>query len=1063
MGAIRRLTALLGLPLLVAGGLTSATLLTSAPASAAPVTCTTTITGTHPTQLTVTSGVTCLVNATQNGQVTVDAGAGLSVTSSTVNGTVTATDPTSVTYCASTENGTLKVTGATGAVTLGDGGSCAADTIPSLITVTGAAGPVDVSGLRENGTLTLSGNTGGVTLNGINLSGLAYVQDNTGTGAVTVSGNHIAGSLYCTGNAPAPVDNGAVNIVSGTATGQCAALSSRTPVTHSAPVLAGIEASALAYTAGAPAVPVTASLTVSSSDATTLAGATVTISSGFLPGEDSLGFTAQNGITGSYDAATGVLTLTGTSSLANYQLALRSVTYRDSNAQAATSTRTIGFQVNDGSPADNLSNSVSRAVDVTAPAKVSPVLANVETSALSYQAKGPAVAVTSTLTISDGGTATLSGATVSITAGFASGSDTLGFTAQNGITGTYDATTGVLTLSGSAPLASYQAALRSVTFTSADSSASPAARTVSFAVTDSNSQASNTVSRTVNVTTAAVPQPTAVGHTYAAVGNTPLGVGTAPTGPAATASGGLLSGDSGSGTLTVTAHTTPAHGTVTVNDATGAFTYLPDAGYTGADSFQYTIAGSDAPAETSTATVTVNVGTVVWYVDSAASAAGNGEAGTPFSTLAAANAALGSGSIVFLYQGSGSYAGGLTLKPGDSLFGQPHGLTVAGYNLVAAGGSNPTITNSAGNGIDLASDVDIEDVNVSGASGNGINGSAVTGSVTIKGSTVTGSSVNNAVITDTSGSLSLTVTGSTFSNDTATGNNDDGLAVNANGSTSATVSVTGSTFTNNAGNAFQFETDSGSSGGSNTVTFSGNTVSSTSNTPGGAIRAGNVLIDPYGSSDTAITIDGNTITNAVSDGIGIDKDGSGGTLSGTVNGNTIGSAAAVSSGSSEENDIGVYAEGSPTETLAITNNNLYQYANTSGIYAISRQGSPAMNLTITGNTIADPVSTALWGLEVEAGAQTGDAGLLCANISGNSMAGSAPSAASGGISDFELDQEFGTTIELPGYAGANNNDSAVVSFVQGKNNSGAAPTGTATDNVAGGGGGFKGGSGCATP
>ena len=52
-----------------------------------------------------------------------------------------------------------------------------------------------------------------------------------------------------------------------------------------------------------------------------LAGATVSISTGFLSG-DTLNFTNQNGITGSYDTTHGVLTLTGTASIANYQAAL---------------------------------------------------------------------------------------------------------------------------------------------------------------------------------------------------------------------------------------------------------------------------------------------------------------------------------------------------------------------------------------------------------------------------------------------------------------------------------------------------------------------------------------------------------------------------------------------------------------------------------------------------------------------------------------------------------------------------------------------------------------------
>jgi hypothetical protein len=197
------------------------------------VPCTTTITGTNPVPLTVTSGLTCLVNATQDGHVTVEPGAALSVTNSTVNGTVTATSPSGITYCGSTEDGTLTVTGATGPVILGgtlaDGTACAADTIPSLVTVTGATAPVTVTGLNQHGTLTLDNDTAGVTLDGSQVSGLVHVENNTATApaAITVSGNTVTGSLYCTGNNPAPADNGSINTVSGTATDQCAAIAQR--------------------------------------------------------------------------------------------------------------------------------------------------------------------------------------------------------------------------------------------------------------------------------------------------------------------------------------------------------------------------------------------------------------------------------------------------------------------------------------------------------------------------------------------------------------------------------------------------------------------------------------------------------------------------------------------------------------------------------------------------------------------------------------------------------------------------------------------------------------------
>ena len=74
-----------------------------------------------------------------------------------------------------------------------------------------------------------------------------------------------------------------------------------------------------------------ARLTVTDVDSTNLAGATVSITATYVTGQDVLGFTNQNGITGSFDAATGVLTLTGTATVANYQTALRSVTYANTS------------------------------------------------------------------------------------------------------------------------------------------------------------------------------------------------------------------------------------------------------------------------------------------------------------------------------------------------------------------------------------------------------------------------------------------------------------------------------------------------------------------------------------------------------------------------------------------------------------------------------------------------------------------------------------------------------------------------------------------------------------
>ena len=88
------------------------------------------------------------------------------------------------------------------------------------------------------------------------------------------------------------------------------------------PVLAGIESAALAYTENDAAPAVTSSLTVSDPDSN-ITGATVTIDAGLAPAEDVLDFLSQLGITANYAAATGVLTLTGPTTPANYQTALR--------------------------------------------------------------------------------------------------------------------------------------------------------------------------------------------------------------------------------------------------------------------------------------------------------------------------------------------------------------------------------------------------------------------------------------------------------------------------------------------------------------------------------------------------------------------------------------------------------------------------------------------------------------------------------------------------------------------------------------------------------------------
>ena len=448
---------------------------------------------------------------------------------------------------------------------------------------------------------------------------------------------------------------------------------------------------------------------------------------------------------------------------------------------------------------------------------------------------------------------------------------------------------------------------------------------------------------------------------------------------------------------------------------------------------------------------------------------------------------IGSGGLSFQSISSNGANPGISL----SSTGTSGGLTVSGTGSAGSGG---TIQASAGNGITLSStsSPSFTDMIIKNNAADGINGSQVTGftlagstvsgngtpasisgedddgldfspnsdgspngltgTVSITGSTITTSADNNAIISDSSGTLNLTVSSTSFTSDNSTSGN-DGLHIDANGSTSATVSVTGSTFTNNFGDHFQFSTDSAATG-TNSVTFSNNTLTTTTS----GVEGGGVVISPFGNSHTTLTMNSNNIQGSVFSGIAIDEDGSTGTLSGTVNGNTVGTAATLNSGS-QGNDIGLFAEGSVTETLAITNNNLFQYDNEAGISWLDREGNPLMNLTITGNTVSNPGSFGSWGILGETGAETGDNGTACVAMSGNSIKGSAQAGQGG--ADFEFDQEFNTTIKLPGYTGTSQNTNAVVAFLEGQNTGNGTPSGIAT--TSGSGGGFTNAASCPTP
>jgi hypothetical protein len=270
------------------------------------------------------------------------------------------------------------------------------------------------------------------------------------------------------------------------------------------PILSAIETTPLAYLANDPAYPpqpISATLLVGDPDSNNCTKAVVQISSGYendANGKDLLSFVNQLGITGSWNATTGTLTLTGTSGDGNYRTALRSVTFSTSGTNVSTANRTLTITATDDfSPTPATSLPVSRTVTVSA-TDLPPAVTGIPTSALAYVRGAAAVAVAPALDVYDPVSINLAGATIQITGNYQNGQDVLAVTNGSGITSAFSATTGTLTLSGVASLASYQSVLRTLTYKTNTNAASTSTRTITFILND-GLLSSDAVSRTVTL------------------------------------------------------------------------------------------------------------------------------------------------------------------------------------------------------------------------------------------------------------------------------------------------------------------------------------------------------------------------------------------------------------------------------------------------------------------------------------------------------------------------------------------------------------------------------------
>jgi len=633
---------------------------------------------------------------------------------------------------------------------------------------------------------------------------------------------------------------------------------------------------------------------------------------------------------------------------------------------------------------------------------------------------------------------------------------------------------------------------------------------------------SGTVTFTITVTPVN-DAPVAGSDAYDTIGNTQLQVAASQTvaAPAVFVTGSVLSNDtdidSPPGSLTASLVSSTAGAVVTVN-ADGTFTYLPPAGHPSAtDSFTYSV--SDGAAS-SNGTVTITLKGRVWYVKNNGGA-GSGRSTDSFLTLAAAQAASVANDTIFVYTGDGTVLNqnaGFAMKNGQRLLGQGVALTVpvsvnGGPNptVLLAAGTKPKISNAGGNGVTAsavsnvtiaglevtgalnnginlasASNVTVDTVAVNGNLDNGIAGTTVsgfsltnssltgngdnavlnesginfvnlTGSATFSGSSVANSVSDNVRIFNTTGTLNrATFTSFTFGlNNAATGN--DSLALSVSGVATLNATVQNCTFTGARGDVFQYTGGSGSTGD---LVFENNAVSNSH--PAIVSAGGGFAVASAGT--LTYSIKNNTFRDALGSAVLVNSTGAGGVLTGRIETNQIGVTTVANSGSKQGSGIDVESNGGGDHSVTVTGNTVRWY-NNHGILlqAGDQQGNAVtFEVSVTSNTVTQPgtLSTNFNGVHLNNGTVGGDNFTSCINISGNSLAGSGTGATSPNNNDIRLRERILTTVRLPGYAGANNNNAAVQLFMLANN---TALTANAANTVSTGGGGYIGGAACTTP
>ena len=617
---------------------------------------------------------------------------------------------------------------------------------------------------------------------------------------------------------------------------------------------AGVDGTA-SYTEDQPATTLAPSAVAADPDNADLQSATVTLTNHPDGVAESLSVdTSGTSITGAaYNSGTGVLALSGSDTVADYQQVLRTITYVNTSQNAAPADRVVTFVVHDGAAGSNSPKVTVTITVVNDPpvvdlngggAGIDSSAAFVEDSSPNVVGSGP-VTLGASATVSDVDNASLATATLTITNRPDGAAESLSVSLAGSphiTTGGYNSATGVLTLTGGALAtpAEFQAAVRSVTYNNTSNTPNPADRDVTIKVNDG--AADSTVAHTTVSVTPTNDAPLAVDETFnaanGAVGNTTLNVnatnnhGGAADGRPATPdptdtspvadrphkeiTGDILANDTdpeqAGSALTVTPGTfaTNDGGSVTIQ-ADGDFNFEPAASISctdASDFFDYTVtdnAGTNTGSDTGR--VTIPLTGCVWYVNNNDAQGNSGTSEKPFDTLAQAQTASGNGQSIFVYDGDDTtlgYTAGITLKTNQQLLSEAATLTIGPDTLHAADAANKaSLTNINADVVTMASGTTVRGFNVDPqGTGGGIFG---TGFANLSTNTIADVQVTDTATKGAQPGLELDSNnaGATTNISNLTVNNgdgssatttDEGVKVNAAGTvnfaSSGTISIT---------------------------------------------------------------------------------------------------------------------------------------------------------------------------------------------------------------------------------------------------------------------------------